>query len=495
LTAPATITEAADEVAALIARYTVNVSESLEPRIEHAAKAALIDSIAVAMGALAHPAAQAARRHAYRFSVGKDGCLIWGTAKHTTPDLAALTNGVLLRCYDYNDFFVGRRNSGHASDMVSGVIAAAEWSNVSGAKLLSALAVGYEVVGAAYDAFSTAPGGWDYTNLTAIGTTCAIARILGLDAQQAQEALAMTVIPHFASDEIESGDLNRRGDLTMWKRFNGSDAVRNALQACLLASVGVEGAVRPFIGKQGFIQKLANKPEECIPVLRERLVPERPLSRVAEAYMKRWPVGSLAQSAIQAALAAREQVGDVSRVKQVRVFAEEGAYDHLVRIRKNPWNPISRETADHSLPYIVAAAVLDGYVRTESFDPSRVLDPARQFFLKERVVVSSAPELGTLAGGKLKRAQAGYLSRVEIETNEGKVVHGAAAPAPGHPKNPFTDSDLAAKLRENVEPFAGAKRTKKLLQLVFAVEKIKNVRELTALLALDNGAIDTAVTN
>src|SRR5207249_436903 len=169
-------------------------------------------------------------------------------------------------------------------------VAAAEWMNVSGAKLLSALAIGYEVVGAAYDAFSTAPGGWDYTNLTAIGATCAIARVLSLDATQTQEALAMTVVPHFASDEIESGDLNARGDLTMWKRFNGSDAVRNALQACLLASVGVEGAVRPFVGKQGFIQKLVNKSEDCIPVLRERLRAERPLSRVADTYFKRWPV-------------------------------------------------------------------------------------------------------------------------------------------------------------------------------------------------------------
>ena len=141
-----------------------------------AAKAALIDSIAVAMGALTHPAAQAARRHAYRFPVDGRGCLIWGTDKRTTPDIAALANGVLLRCYDYNDFFVGARNSGHASDMVSGVIAAAEWANVSGAKVLCALAVGYDVVGAAYDAFSTAPGGWDYTNLTALGATCAIAR-------------------------------------------------------------------------------------------------------------------------------------------------------------------------------------------------------------------------------------------------------------------------------------------------------------------------------
>jgi 2-methylcitrate dehydratase len=484
-------TNAQDEVAALIANFSVNASGDLDPRITRAARAALIDSIAVALGALTHPAAQAARRHAYRFPA-PDGCVIWGSHKRAAPELAALTNGVLLRCYDYNDFFVGARNSGHASDMVGGVIAAAEWADVTGTKLLAALAVGYEVVGAAYDAFSTAPGGWDYTNLTALGACCAIARVLGLDAAQTAEALAMTVVPHFASDEIESGDLNARGDLTMWKRFNGSDAVRNALQACLLASVGVEGAVRPFVGRCGFIAKLANKPEESIPVLRERLDAGRPLTRVADTYMKRWPVGSLAQSAIQAALTARAQVSDVAQIRQVRVFAEEGAYDHLVRIRKDPWVPISRETADHSLPYIVAAAVLDGAIGTQSFDPERVLDPARQQFLKENIVVSAAPELGTLAGGKLKRAQAGYLSRVEIETTDGKVAHGEAKPSPGHPRNPFSDADLADKLRENAEAFAGAERTRALTAQLFAVEQMKSVRELTALLALDETRIDAA---
>src|SRR5204863_6814825 len=274
------------------------------------------------------------RKHAYRFPANGKSCVIWGTQKRAAPELAAFTNGVLLRCHDYNDFFVGRRNSGHSSDILSSVIAAAEWTNAPGKKLLSAVAIGYEMVGAAFDAFSTAPGGWDYTNLSALGATAAIARLLNLNADQTREAMGMTVIPHFASDEIESGELNRRGDLTMWKRFNGSDAARNALQACLLASVGVEGAVRPFVGRQGFIAKLANKQEDSIPVLRERLRADRPLSRVAETYMKRWPVGSLAQSAIQAALATSEKVGDIARIKQVRIFAEEGAYDHLVRIRK-----------------------------------------------------------------------------------------------------------------------------------------------------------------
>src|SRR5215831_9973937 len=265
-----------DEIAELIAGYVVNVSGRVDARTQRAVKAVLIDSIAVAIAGLRDPAAQNARKHAYRFPAGRQGCVIWGTQKRALPELAALTNGVLLRCHDYNDFFVGLRNSGHTSDMLSAVIAAAEWTDAPGKKLIPAVAVGYEMVGAAFDAFSTAPGGWDYTTLMQLGATAAIAWLLELNASQTREAMGMTVVPHFASDEIESGELNRRGDLSMWKRFNGADAVRNALQACLLAQVGVEAAVRPFVGKNGFIQKLANK-EDPVPVLRERLNPRQPL--------------------------------------------------------------------------------------------------------------------------------------------------------------------------------------------------------------------------
>ena len=473
-----------DEVGELIANYVVAVSDKLSDRAERAAKAALIDSIAVSIAALRHPAAQNARRHAYRFPANGAGCVIWGTQKRAVPELAALTNGVLLRCHDYNDFFVGQRNSGHSSDILSGVIAAAEWTNASGKNLLSAIAIGYEMVGAAFDAFSAAPGGWDYTNLSTLGATAAIARLLNLNADQTREAFGMTVIPHFASDEIESGELNKRGDLSMWKRFNGADAVRNSLQACLLAQVGVEAAVRPFVGKCGFIQKM-NMKDDPVPVLRERLNPRLPLSRVNDAFMKRWPVGSVAQSAIQAAIQARSQIKDLSKIKQIRVFAEEGAYDHLVKIRQDPWHPISRETADHSLPYIVAAAVLDGYIRVRSFSPKMVLDPERQAFIK-KVTCTPALELGSHAMGKRKRVEMGYLSRIEIELTDGTVVHGDARPFPGHHKNPFSDTDLNEKLRENVEPIAGTQRTAKLTSLLWSLDKVKSTRELTKLLALSS---------
>jgi 2-methylcitrate dehydratase len=132
--------------------------------------------------------------------------------------------------------------------------------------------------------------------------------------------------------------------------------------------------------------------------------------------------------------------------------------------------------------------VLDGYVRTDSFDPGRVLDPARQRFVAEKVTVSAAPELGTLTGGKLKRAQAGYLSRVEIETIDGKIEKGDAAPFPGHPKNPYSDDDLAEKLRENMRPFAGDRATEKLVAFLGSIDRTASVRDLTALLAFDGGA-------
>src|SRR5258705_1178450 len=98
--------ECPDEVAALIARYTTSVPGDLDGRTKRAAKAVLIDSIAVAMGALAHSAAQAARRHAARFVLDDGGCAVLGATRRTTPEVVAPVHGALLRCHCYNHIFV-----------------------------------------------------------------------------------------------------------------------------------------------------------------------------------------------------------------------------------------------------------------------------------------------------------------------------------------------------------------------------------------------------
>ena len=170
----------------------------------------------------------------------------------------------------------------------------------------------------------------------------------------------------------------------------------------------------------------------------------------------------------------------------------EGAYDHLVAIRQDAYNPISRETADHSMPYIVAAAVLDGFIRVESFDVERVLEPSRRAFVRDQVKVIPDLSLGAMKDGKLKRASDGYLSRVEIELVDGTVVHGAAKPFPGHPKAPFTDAEIEDKVRYNAEQFAGKAATDAIIAKLASAESMDNVRELTALLTFDCTAASMA---
>jgi 2-methylcitrate dehydratase len=467
-----------DRTLAALASYTAAVSLALDAPTLRGAKVALIDSVAVALGALAHPAAVVARRYARHASV-PEGATLWGSGETVTAEAATLANGVPLRGYDYNDLYMGRAG-GHPSDLVPGLVALAEWRGLGGARLLQAIALGFEVTLELFDAFDTKTPGWDYPVVVAIGAACGAARLLGLGEAATREAIAITVIPHFPSDEVESGDLNARGDLTMWKRFNGSDAVRHAVYACLLAEAGAEGAVRPFEGRAGFLAKVPTS-DEALAAFHARLDPRRPLSRITHTTFKRWPVGSRAQSAIQAALAARACIGDPWTIREVRVRTDEGAYDHLVRRRADPWHPISRETADHSLPYIVAAALLDGAVRPESFDPDRVREPRRQAFLAERVRVEPDRDL---AGG----ARRGFLTRVEVVDANGAVHAGAAEPPPGHRERPFTDADFDAKLLENVAPLFGDAHAKALLALLWSSDSLDDVRRLTRRFVIDDAA-------
>jgi 2-methylcitrate dehydratase len=202
---------------------------------------------------------------------------------------------------------------------------------------------------------------------------------------------------------------------------------------------------------------------------------------VTQNTFKRWPVGSRGQSAIQASLEARRTVRDVWALQEVRVLTDEAAYDHLVRQRADPWRPTSRETADHALPYIVATAVLDGFVKVESFDPERVLDPRRSQFLVEKVKVAASPEFSK--GGK-----AGFLTRVEIVDGEGRTHVGEAKAPPGHALNPFTEADQEAKFHENVDALFGASRVSEIVAAVRRIDALTDVRELVSLLVVPEPA-------
>lgn len=451
----------------------VRTDESSRDRL----KTILIDCFAVALAALKHPAALAARRYASSFESSDAPCAVWGTSRRTNAEAAALCNGVLLRCHDYNDLYMGRQSWGHPSDIVSALFAVAERHPASGADFLEALAAGYDVTLALFNTLPAASVGWDYSNLTAIGATCAIARLLRLPPQQAREALGIAVISHFASDEIESGELNRRGDLTMWKRFNAGDAMRQAVYACDLARAGAEGAVRPFEGRFGFLNKLGAAANP-LAVLRAEPDAAAGLGRLGQVVLKRWPVGSRAQMAIQAALDARRSIDNVEGIAAIHVTTTAAVFEHLVRSRPAPWAPISRETADHSLPYIVASAVLDARIGTDSFAPERVLDPARQAFLKK---VDIAPNLS--AGSE--QGIGAFGAKVEIRMSDGRcIVADQTMQTP--PDARSLRGMVEDKFNESSRHRLSAGAAAAALEMLRSLDRCEDLRALTRLLAVKN---------
>ena len=461
-----------DKLLTACAKFATGVSGELDAQSLQAAKLALMDALAVSLGALPHPAAQIARKYAGLFPTA-GGATVWGSGDVVNVEAATLVNGVPLRGYDYNDFYFGKA-AGHPSDIIPGLLALAEWRRFSGSEVLTALAIGYDVCISLFDTFDIDANGWDYPMLVSVAAVCAFARLIGLTKAQTREAIAIAVVSHFVSDESESHELNARGDLTMWKRFNGSDAIRHAVYACLLAEVGVEGVVRPFEGRSGLLTKIKT-PEDVLQRLFERLDPSRPLKRVTEVRFKRWPVGSRGQSAIQSAISVAAKINDMPAARSVKVYTDEMVYDHLVRRRSDPWHPFSRETADHSLPYIVTAALLEGEIKVESFEVERVINPARQAFLNDKVKVEIDPDLCRGAAG-------GFITRVEVTDADGTLHKGDAKPHPGHPLQPLSWADLEAKFFENVDPIFGHDHSVAVLQAISGFDAHPDVKRLVGLL-------------
>lgn len=461
-----------DRVTELLAAYAVEVAPVVGSGGERDVKRCLLDALGVALGAVRHPAARAARRYGYA-QPAEDGPRIWSTPVRATPEAATLCNGVLLRCYDYNDLYFGGLQWGHPGDVVSGLLTVADWRHAPGSELLDALAVAYDIVLELCDTASLAARGWDYVNLIAVGGTCGLGRLLGLTPRQVEHALAIAVIPHLATNQVESNDLDESGNLTMWKRFNGADAMRQAVYACLLAASGVEGPLRPFEGVMGSLRMLGIGEEGVAEALRGRLGARAPLHRAADAEFKSWPVGSRAQSAIAAAFEVGDALAHPWEIDRVVVHADAASVAHLVR--DDAFAPRSRETADHSLPYIVAAALLDGRIDPSSFAPARYEDPALRAFLAERVTVESDPALS-------QGAAAGFPVRLEVLTTSGDRIERSVGAAPGHRSNPFTDEQLAAKVHRDGDLVVGREAAAALVDAVWSLEAVEDVRSVIDLL-------------
>lgn len=433
--------------------------EDLPQPAVHECKRRIIDSLACAMGAFDEEACRIARSVARR-CVGNPPARILGTLDQTTPEHAAFANGVMIRCHDYNDAYFAR-SSGHPSDGLGAVLAVGEAARAHGRAVITATALSYE----AYCNFSDVllrEQGWDYPLHVVVASAAASAKLLGLGAPQAEQAIALAVTPNLPLEQT------RLGEISMWKSCAGANAARNGVFAALLAREGLTGPDQAITGRWGLCHKVGRF--EWAP-FGGRGGP----FRITQTHIKYYPSVIHSQSPVTAVLELHGKAApeDIESIAVETYWVAERYVD-----RGSPlWHPSTRETADHSIPYIVAVALLDGNVTAESFSEERLRDP-RVHALMRKMSLRENPEF-------TKVHPSAWPCRIEIVTSSGKHMTAGCEYFRGHVRNPLSDAELEAKFRRLAGGRLAPGQIDAALARLWALEQAADIGEVIGLFAVE----------
>src|SRR2546428_6854945 len=241
---------------------------------------------------------------------------------------------------------------------------------------------------------------------------------------------------------------SRVGELSHWKGCAFANAARHGVFAALLAREGMTGPAPLFEGEKGFM-KLVSGPLDGFTLPGADSGLPKDDFMILKTSIKFWPAEYHSQSAIEAALKLRPQVGDMAQVESVLVESHDAAVD-IIGSEAEKWRPTSRETADHSLPYIVAVALADGEVTAGQFAPTRIADPAL-LALVQRVKVQRNAELSA----RYPQAAGNILT---VRLRDGRTLSERVDFPRGHAQNPLSDAEVDAKFQALTGPRLGRER-------------------------------------
>ncbi len=382
----------------------------------------VLDSLGCAIAALDSPPAVIARGVAAEFG-GTLAATVIGLEAPSTMELAAFANTVMVRYLDCNDtYFTSRGGGGHPSDVIATALAVGEAVGASGLDVLRAIVLGYEVNGALATGVWLRERGWDQGLNVIAATSMMAGNLLGLSIDQLRHALALAVTAHIPVRQT------RIGRLSMWKGAATAEAVRNGIFSALLAARGMTGPPEPFVGRSGIWELVTGEFEVQLPVKSDRAV-------IEDSAIKLRPAEFNAQAPLDLAFALRSDVA-IEDIDELDIATYWLAY-HEIGMDAAKWDPRNRETADHSLPYLVAVGLVDGYIDANSCSPERLADPALRPLMK-RIKVVERPEF-------TERFPAEFNVEITARLRDGRTVVRHATHPHGHPLNPASDSEISDK--------------------------------------------------
>ncbi|KAI9025645.1 hypothetical protein DFJ74DRAFT_718275 [Hyaloraphidium curvatum] len=378
-----------------------------------------------------------------------------GCDRRLPCELAAFVNAGLARHLDFNDTGIG----GHPSDVLGALLAAASSIKCDGRALLEALAVAYEVqAGLRRGGMRLRDRHVDQMQV-AIASAAGIGRLRGFSRETMAHALSLAVVPAVPLRAT------RTGQLSDWKGFAAAHGAMLGAFACRLAAAGMTGPEAPFSGVAG-LYDLLGVPRFDLSSLGARCEGRTALGCTG---FKLYPAEYSSQGAIHALVAMRAELPPSDRIRRITVHLPRGGWHEIgggQGDRDAKWNPETRESADHSMPFLAAAAVLDGRVDLRTFDAERWRDSDVRA-LVARVEVLEDPELTRAHAGELPY----WPCRVEVEDDAGVVMARKVPFPPAHPRAPFPERELLDKFAELAGPRLGREGADALREAVVGLHE------------------------
>jgi 2-methylcitrate dehydratase len=272
------------------------------------------------------------------------------------------------------------------------------------------------------------------------------------------------------NDHIPMGQ-TRAQTLSDWKGLADAEAARNAVFAARLARAGITGPAPIFEGRKGFFQLISGPAEVDVGGFGGRGLP----FRIHQCGIKAFPAVVYSQTAIVAAIEVAKEIGDLERIAAIEVATTRRGFQQAGS-EPEKWAPDTKETADHSLPYLVARAMFDGDIGNDSYAPDRLRDPRILAFMR-RISVKENPAFARPTGNAPP-------TRVTATLDGGRQVTRQVDDMPGFPGKPITRAEVERKFRANVGKRWPAERTAGILQACWALDRTDDLRGLLEALSL-----------
>lgn len=445
-------------LAGQLADYAYGLSfEDLDSATVERVKTHVIDTIGCGVGAFDERPVRICRDLA--LTVGGNAT-IFGTDRRAPIDLATFINCAAFRYLDFNDTYISRF-SVHPSDHIAACLAVAEAEGATAKELITSIVLAYEVNCRLVDACDISARGWDPTVMSPPAVALAAGKLMKLDRGQLVHAVNIAINDHIPMAQT------RVQTLSDWKGLSDGEAGRNAVFAALLARAGLSGPSPIFEGHSGFFQQVTGSAEINVPDFGKRGTE----FRINRCSLKRYPAVIYTQTAIVAAIETAGEVGSLDRVVAIEIATTRRGYQRTAS-ELEKWSPETRDTADHSLPYITARAMFDRDITNESFEPTAFRDPRILAFMK-KIKVSEDPVLTARRGGASP-------TRVTAILDDGRRISREVDYAPGFAERPMNKGDVEMKFRGNVGKRWSAAQIDAVLEMLWGLERVGDLRSLFA---------------